>query len=101
MSSNTIASIRRSHIDVLSNFIATYNSLSKSLPVRAKSPIQKYAALMRAAVFGAASTYNPYLEENGSQEKQTQLRGQRRFKSICGNNLVAFALAKIMCPPLL
>ena len=71
MSSNTIAPIRRSHIDVLSNFIAAYNSLSKSLPVRAKSLIQKYALLMRAAVVGAATTYNPYLEENGSQEKQT------------------------------
>ena len=71
MSSNAIAPIRRAHFDVLSNFIAAYNSLSKSLPVRAKSLIQKYAALMRAAVVGAASTYNPYLEENGSQEKQT------------------------------
>jgi rare lipoprotein A len=71
MSSNAIAPSRRSHFDVLSNFIAAYNSLSKSLPIRAKALIQKYAALMRNAVVGAASTYNPYLEKNGSQEKQT------------------------------
>jgi peptidoglycan lytic transglycosylase len=71
MSSNTIATIRRSHIDVLLNFIAAYNSLSKSLPVRAKSLIQKYAALMRDAVVGVASTYNPYREKKSSQEKQT------------------------------
>ncbi len=71
MSSNAIAPIRRSRFDVLSNFIAAYNSLRKSLPVRAKSFIRKYAAMMRAAVVGAASTYNPYFEEKGSYEKQT------------------------------
>jgi rare lipoprotein A len=70
-SSNAIVPIRRSRFEVLSNFVAAYNSLSKSLPVRAKSFIQKYAAMMRAAVVGAASTYNPYLEEKGSYEKQT------------------------------
>jgi rare lipoprotein A len=71
MSSNAIAPIRRARFDVLSNFVVAYNSLRKSLPVRAKVLIQKYAALMRAAIVGVASTYNPYLEENGSDEKQT------------------------------
>jgi len=71
ISSNAIAPIRRSRFDVLSSFIAAYKSLSKSLPVKAKLLIEKYAAPMRVAVVGVASTYNPYLEEKGSYEKQT------------------------------
>jgi rare lipoprotein A len=37
----------------------------------AQSRIQKYRALKRATVVGVASTYNPYRDGNGSDEKQT------------------------------
>jgi len=42
-------------------------AIAQSAPQR----IQKYAALTRATVVGAASTYNPYRDGNGSDEKQT------------------------------
>jgi hypothetical protein len=60
MSSNAIGPVRRARFHVLSNFIAAYKSLRKSLDVRPLSYIQKYAALMRPTVVGIASTYNPY-----------------------------------------
>ena len=66
---NAIDPVRRA--DVPSAFITAYNSLRKSLNVRAKSLIQKYAALIRATVVGMASTYNPYLDDKGPDEKQT------------------------------
>jgi rare lipoprotein A len=71
IASNAIDPIRRARFDVLSAFITAYNSLRKSLAVSAKSLIQKYATRMRATVVGVASTYNPYLDHNGSDEKQT------------------------------
>jgi rare lipoprotein A len=37
----------------------------------AQSPIQKYRALKRTTVVGVASTYNPYRDGNGPDEKQT------------------------------
>src|SRR5678816_3636389 len=71
MKSNAIGPVRRARSEVFSTFILAYNSLSKSLAVRAKSLIQKYAALTPAAVVGVASTYNPYLDGIGSDDKQT------------------------------
>ena len=105
MKSNAIGPVRRARSDVFSTFILAYNSLSKSLAVRAKSLIQKYAALTPAAVVGVASTYNPYLDGIGSDDKQTgslmtQLHGPPRFGSICGRSLVVSAMAKIIDPPL-
>ena len=47
-------------LDVLSNFIAAYKSLRKSLAVRGQSLIKEYAAFMGTAIVGVASTYNPY-----------------------------------------
>jgi rare lipoprotein A len=69
ITSNAIGPVRRARFDVLSAFIAAYNSLRKSLAVSAES--LKFAALMHATVVGMASTYNPYLDDNGSDEKQT------------------------------
>ena len=66
---NAIDPVRRP--DVPSAFITAYDSLGKSLDVGAKSLIQKYAALIRATVVGVASTYNPYLDDTGQDEKQT------------------------------
>ena len=57
--------------DVLSNFIAAYKSLRKSLTVRGQSLIHEYAALMGTAIVGVASTYNPYRVGVGSDEMQT------------------------------
>ena len=71
MKSSAIDPVRRTRSDVFSTFIVVYNSLSKSLAVRAKSLIQKYAALTPAPVVGIASTYNPYVDGNGSDDKQT------------------------------
>ena len=53
--------------DVLSNFIAAYKSLRKSLTVRGQSLIHEYAALMGTAIVGVASTYNPYRVGVGSR----------------------------------
>ena len=103
---SALGPVRRASSDVFSTFIVAYNSLRKSLAVRAKSLIQKYAALTPAFV-GVASTYNPYLDGNGSDEKQTasgepydQLRGLQRSGSICGSSLVVSAMAEIIDPPL-
>ena len=70
MKGSALGPVRRASSDVFSTFIVAYNSLRKSLAVRAKSLIQKYAALTPAFV-GVASTYNPYLDGNGSDDKQT------------------------------
>jgi rare lipoprotein A len=69
--SNAIGPVRHDRLDVLSNFIAAYKSLRKSLAVGAKSLIQKYAALMGTAIVGAASMYNPYRDGTDSDEMQT------------------------------
>jgi len=58
-------------LDVLSNFIAAYKSLRKSLAVRGQSLIKEYAALMGTAIVGVASTYNPYRVGVSSDEMQT------------------------------
>jgi rare lipoprotein A len=69
--SNAIGPVRHNRLDVLSNFIAAYKSLRKSLAVGAKSLIQKYAALMGTAIVGAASMYNPYRDGTDPDEMQT------------------------------
>ena len=66
-----IGPVRHDRLDVLSNFIAAYKSLRKSLAVGAKSLIQKYAALMGTAIVGAASMYNPYRDGTDPDEMQT------------------------------
>jgi rare lipoprotein A len=69
--SNAIGPARHNRLDALSNFIASYKSLRKSLAVEAKSLIQKYAALMGTAIVGVASMYNPYRDGTDSDEMQT------------------------------
>lgn len=69
--SNAIGPVRHGRLDVLSNFIAAYKSLRKSLAVGEKSLIKKYAALMGTAIVGAASTYNPYRDGSDPNEMQT------------------------------
>ena len=71
ITSNAIGPVRDVRLDVLSNFIAAYKSLRKSLAVRGQSLIQEYAALMGTAIVGVASTYNPYRVGVGSDEMQT------------------------------
>ena len=71
ITSNATGPVRGVRLDVLSNFIAAYKSLRKSLAVRGQSLIQEYAALMGTAIVGVASTYNPYRIGVGSDEMQT------------------------------
>ena len=71
ITSNATGPVRDVRLDVLSNFIAAYKSLRKSLAVRGQSLIQEYAALMGTAIVGVASTYNPYRVGVGSDEMQT------------------------------
>jgi rare lipoprotein A len=71
IATNAIGPVKYAPFDVLSAFIAAYNSLRKLLPVSPKSLIQKSVAGMRTAVAGVASTYNPYIDENGSGGGET------------------------------
>ena len=71
ITSNATGPVRDVRLDVLSNFIAAYKSLRKSLTVRGQSLIHEYAALMGTAIVGVASTYNPYRVGVGSDEMQT------------------------------
>ena len=68
---NATVPVRGDRLDVLSNFIAAYESLRESLAIRGQSFIQKYAALMGTAIIGVASTYNPYRVGVDSDEMQT------------------------------
>ena len=98
---NAIDPVRRA--DVPSAFIAAYDSLRKSLDVRAKSLIQKYAALF---VHLSSAWLRPIIHTSTKTARMRkrpppgssmiQLLGPRRFGSICGNSLVASAMATII-----
>ena len=102
---------RRDSLDILSNFIAAYKSLQKSLAVEALPLIEKYAALTGTSIVGVASTYNPYRDEITSDEMPTasgelydptawtaaiQINLREQFRGVrCGKNYqAAYALVE-------
>jgi rare lipoprotein A len=109
-SRNAVGAAGYGRLDVVSNFIAAYQSLRKLLDVRAPSLVKKYAALTSTAIVGAASIYNPYRDRPDSNKQtasgelynpaawtaaiQLDLRGQFRGVRYGKNYQPAYALVE-------
>jgi len=71
MGSSAVEPIPRAQYCFSPEFVAAYHAFRNLLAATVLSRIQKYATLLHATVVGAASTYNPYRDRNGSDEIQT------------------------------